>query len=389
MWLLVRLTALAAVAVGLAGWRYAVTRPDYRFARGLEAARGGRVDDALWYADRLEATDPPAAGLIRAEGELGRGRPLAALRALRPFQGADAHPRRRDLLALTARCHEGLGDRKEAVAAWGAVLAGRPEDEEAHRRMATLAYDLGQLTTALHHWREVQRIDPRDGRPARMVATVLADTGDPDGAERAYREALRRDLTPDERREVYAELADALLRLRKYADVLALAGEAVAAGTPQTTVWLVARAEANRGLGRPAPARDLAAAALAAAGPADPDLAAALRLRAELHLDDGEPADAIPLLERADGIPPRTYRVPFLLGSAYAQAGRPADADRLLRAADRVQRDLDKVTELTLRAEGRPWDADLRLELAALSEGLGYHDMARQWRRAAAAARQK
>ncbi len=384
-WLLVRLTALAVVASGLAAWRYAVTRPDYRFARGLEAARGGRVDDALWYADRLEASDPPAAGLIRAEYEFAQKQPLAALRALLPFQGADAHPRRRDGLALSARCYQALGKTREAIASWRLLLRDRPDDVDAHRSLAVIAYDLGQLATALHHLREVGRLDPRDGKPARMAGTIHQDLGNHEAAAAAYREALGRDLPAAARAEAYTEFGDSLLKLRKYDEMLTMAEEAVAAGVPQTAGWLVGRAEALHGVGRAADAKAVLARALAA----DPEATPALYLRAQFHLDDGQPAEAVRLLEKADARPPRAYRVTFLLAQAYAQVGRRADADAMGKTAEALRRDLDRITELTREAEQRPWDADIRVELADLSTRMGYPDVAAMWRKAAAAVRPK
>src|SRR5437867_11611664 len=48
---------LGALAAG--GWRYRITRPDYRLARGEEAIRAGDAEAARGYADRLEAAGYP------------------------------------------------------------------------------------------------------------------------------------------------------------------------------------------------------------------------------------------------------------------------------------------------------------------------------------------
>jgi predicted Zn-dependent protease len=139
------------------------------------------------------------------------------------------------------------------------------------------------------------------------------------------------------------------------------------------------KAEALRGVGRGPEAIAVVDRAL----DAYPD-GVFYRLRGQLYLDQGNAADAIPMLEQAARLYKRPYQPYFLLAQAYARAGRKADADRAAARAEEVRRDLETATELTKEAMERPQDASVRIRLAEVCERLGDPELAAMWRRAAA-----
>ncbi|MCX7324098.1 MAG: hypothetical protein NTZ14_06595, partial [Hyphomicrobiales bacterium] len=73
---------------------------------------------------------------------------------------------------------------------------------EAHRGLAVIAYDLGELSKALVHLKRVSELDPKDSRPSRLSGLINKDMSQDPDAEAAYREALRRGLPPEGEREV-------------------------------------------------------------------------------------------------------------------------------------------------------------------------------------------
>src|SRR5205807_2622145 len=146
---------------------------------------------------------------------------------------------------------------------------------DTHRGLAAVAYDLGQLDRAVAHLEQVARLDPSDGRPHRLTGLIFKDLSQLEPAEAAYREALRRTLPENERRAVYLELGETLVRLTRYADALDVLDEGAAAGTPRDADWTAAKAESLRGLGRQADA----AAELDRGLAADPNAGPLWRIR--------------------------------------------------------------------------------------------------------------
>ena len=371
---------LAALAVG--GWRYRVTRTEYRFARGREAVAAGRWDRAARFADELAAAGhPDHALLLRADALLRQGRPAEALTLLNGVR--DQGGLRREAAALTGRCFLALGDLPEARRAFVFVVSEDPDHADAHRGLAATAYDLGQLDVTLSHLEQVARLDPGDGRPHRLKGLIFKDLSQLEPAEAAYREALRRTLPDDARRAVYLELAETLVQLTRYAEALQVLDEGAAAGAPKDAGWTAARAEGLRGLARPGDA----AAELDRGLAAYPDAGALWRIRGQLALEGVREGEAVVALERAVALAPADDRAHYLLGQAYTAVGRPAEADREFGRRDEIRRDLTLITDLTGEAIAKPWDAGVRDRLAEVSDRLGKPELAKTWRAAAAACR--
>lgn len=374
----ISLFLLIVFVLAAGAWRYRITRPEYRYTRGEQAIKAGDLDTARQYADRLEASGyPDHANLLRGEVLLRSG---AADRAIVYLSRVRAEgPLRRRTDVLTGQCLLTFGSFREAAQVFQAVVSEHPDDVDAHRGLAVIAYDLGQLDEAVESLRRVAELDPVDARPHRLIGLIYKDLSQNPASEEAYREALRRGLSPRVEEEVRVELAAVLTRQGKYAAGIEVL-DVLPSGGVEDPAGAAARAECLRGLGRPQEAANVLDAALArqASTPL-------WRLRGQVYQDQGRLADALPCFERAAELSPADQQSYHLLGQAYAALGRKEDAKRAFDRAAELRRDLDKITALSKEAMAKPWDAAVRLQLAELSDRLGMPQVAAVWRKAAAA----
>lgn len=374
-----RLVVVLVIASGVAvaGWRQRVTRPEYRVARGHEAIANRDWDRADYYASRLEASGhPDRARLLRGESLLARRRPDLALAEFNRIRGEGEV--RLQAAALSGKCLLDLGDLREAHRVLSFVASERPDHVDAHRGLAAVAYDLGQLGAAVDHLEQVGRLDPQDARPCRLVGLIYKDMGQLDKATVAYEEALRRGLPPAVESEVRFELAEALTQQARFADALRLLGAATPDAPEKDPARLAVRAECLRGVGRSAEAVALLDRGTGESGPV-------LRLRGQLLLDAGDQQAAVRPLERAVELAPTDYQSHYLLAKVYAGLGRTSDAKREFDRVEGLRRALDRMTALSREAMEKPWESGVRLQLAELSEQLGRPQLAEMWRSAAAA----
>jgi tetratricopeptide (TPR) repeat protein len=368
------LLVLVALAAGV--WRYRATRPEYRLARGEEAvrARDWRSADAL--AERLEATGhADHAHLLRATALHARQQPDLALAECNLIRGLGSIRLR--AATLSGKCLLDLGELAEADRAFTFVVGDQPDNADAHRGLAAVAYDLGQLGRAITHLEQVIRLDPGDARPHRLLGNIYRDTAVHERAEAEYREALRLGGGSDAaREEVRFELAENLIEQGKFADAL----DVLEHPAPQNEAppLVAIRAEALRGSGR----RQEAIAVLDRALAVHPD-GVFYRIRGQMHLEDGDAKAAVPMLEKAARLYRRPYQVYFLLSQAYAVLGRKADADRASARATELRRLMERATELTKLAMTNPSDPGVRLQLAGVFDALEDPSLAAMWRRAA------
>jgi len=373
------LTGLVLVALAAAGWRYRVTRPEYRFARGHEAVEAGEFKAADQYAARLEAAgQADRAHLLRAESLYARRDREAALRECNQIKG-EGDIRHRGA-ALAGRCLLDLGALTEAERVFLFVLSEEPDHIDAHRGLAAISFEMGQWNRAIAHLEQVIRLDPGDARPHRLLAEILRDSSDMQGAITEYGDALRlgTGLSDVAREQSRFELCEALIEMARFEEAL----NVLDAGGPadsEAPYMRAIRIEVFRGLGRKAEALALVEAALAA----NPE-APFYRLRGQLYLDDGDATKAVPLLEQAAQLSTNHYQSHFLLGTAYSAVGRKADADRVNARAEEIRKNYELGAELTRQAIARPKDALVRLQLAKLYEQSGDTKSAAIWRRAAA-----
>ena len=364
------------VVLGVAAWCYKITRPDYRLARGQAMLREGDWDAAEDYARRLEAAgQADYAHLLRGESLALRQSPERALEEVGLIRGEGAV--RVKARPIVGKCLVDSGDLRAAYRVFSDVVAEQPENVDAHRWLATFTYDQGQLDAALVHAEKVAQLDPNDAKPHRLMGVIYRDLAQYEPAEQAYRESLRRGPSARARLEVVQELAALLAQRGRHADALALLD---AEFTSELPPWAAGtRAECLRAVGRGREAKELLDKTIAVQ-PA----AALYRLRGQLYLDEGKAAEAIPALESAVALAPADRPSHYLLGQAYAAAGRKDDAARELARADELKKDFDRIDALSREAMAKPWDAAVRIQLAETFERMGATQLATMWRNAAA-----
>jgi tetratricopeptide (TPR) repeat protein len=379
-WLVLLVLALVAAPVA-AGWWYRATRPEARLQRGRDAVRRGDWEAAEVLADRLEAAgDANRANLLRGESLAARQRWPEALQALNKI--FDEGELRVQAAVAAGRCLTEMGDRREAHRVYSWVLSQDKDNADAHRGMAAIAYDLGNLTAALRHLDEVARLDDADGRSYRLKGLVHTYLSQDLEAVAAYREALARDLSPEFRRQVLLEMAERMVKLTRYHEALAALDERKGEGEDDLAA-LALRGEALVDLGRADEAEKL----LDRAVRDYPDSAPLWALRGQIHLARNQGSEAVQTLERAVRLAPGDYKFRFQLALAYAKVGRKADEEEQRRKHQELRQVLDQLSSLSRAAMRKPWDAEIRLKLAELCAKVEENRLAGMWYRAAMACR--
>jgi len=191
------------------------------------------------------------------------------------------------------------GRATEALAHYERALALAPPLTAAHNNVAVVLERLGRPDDAMAHYREAVRLAPDDARGRFNLGAALAARGQLDEAATAYRDALRREPALA---EAHLALGDLLSMQRSRAAALAEYRTALAARPD----W---------------PAAQARVASVLATAP------------------DGDAAEAVRLAERArdasGGGDPEILKT---LASAYAAAGRLADAAHVAERAAEVAR---------------------------------------------------
>ena len=211
------------------------------------------------------------------------------------------------------------------------LVEQQPDNADAHRGLASVAYDLGQFGIAVVHLEEVARLDPADARPHRLIGLIYKQMGQHGRAEPAYREAMQRGLPAAKSTEVRRELAESLLELGRFADALTVLGE----GPATDAAYAAAQASALRGVRRSTEAAELLNRELQRFPQGGP----LHRILGQLALEAGDHSVAIRHLERAVELAPFDYPAHLLLSQTYAGANRSEDAKKEAVRAEQLRLD--------------------------------------------------
>jgi tetratricopeptide (TPR) repeat protein len=300
------------------------------------------------------------------------GSPQASLVPLRDAARTESLRPRAALAA--AQAYYDLGQFQAVQQVLNDVLQQQPENIDAHRLLAALNYDLGINPRAIHHLETVARLDPQDPRPHRLIGLMRKDFQDYPAAVEAYRIALARDPQPGLAAEIRLELAQSLISQREYAAAL----EALTADD-QSPDALTVRLQCFDSLNRRGEAAAIVKAAHALTEP-PAELCLAL---GDFYESGGKPSEAIAAYEQAARIDPLDFIPRYKLSSAYARAGRDADARRELEAMQENRARYDQLHELQNQAMEKTEDADLRYRIGEAAAALGRQELAQAWYRAA------
>jgi tetratricopeptide (TPR) repeat protein len=365
---------IAALAGGW-WWRHS-TKPETRLRRGQEAARASDFVRAEQYAELLkDSGDEDRFHLLMGEIELKQNRWAAALGHL--TQVAEDGPLHVEAAVLTAHCAISLRQPRLAADLLLRVLNERPDHADAHRYLASIYFDQGDLGRAVGYLEHVERLDPADARSPRLLGLIHRDREEFEEAVASYRESLRRNPHPADEAELKVELAECLMKLRKEEDVLR---ELTGIETPAAQA---VRADALIGLGREPDALAILDRGLKE----HPNFGGFLRLRGERYLAAGQADKAMPLLEKQVAQVPDDFRARTQLAHAYETLGRSKEAAEQNRKVKEIQAVYDQIYEKYKKAHADPWDAAVREELAELNAKIHRDGDAKMWRMAAEAAR--
>jgi tetratricopeptide (TPR) repeat protein len=143
----------------------------------------------------------------------------------------------------------------------------------------------------------------------------------------------------------------------------------------------VLRANCLWGLGRLPEARQIVDLVLQT----DSNHVDALRLRAQLHLAENQPQSALPLLEKAVKNEPHDVVSRQLLVQVFNQQGDAARVKEQTRFLEETKRLKDRLTRLHEEALKKPWDDQVRVQIAQACMELKRPAEARMWLEAALA----
>jgi len=211
---------------------------------------------------------------------------------------------------------------------------------------------------------------PGDPRPKRLLAEIHRDFEKYDQAADAYRESLRRDPQQPKREELFVDLAECLLKLRRFDEAREVLREC-----PRSARSLALEAETFYEAGESGAAKKPIDEALAL----EPTHVGAMRLKARMSLDANDPASAIQILRRAVELHPKDHLVHYYLVQAYRRLGDPKSAEKHLEVSQDLRARFQKFADLNQKAIQDPADAEIRYQLGTIAEQLDKRELARSW----------
>jgi Flp pilus assembly protein TadD len=228
-----------------------------------------------------------------------------------------------------------LGERQAARLAFTHALALDPGLASAHGNRARLAFEEGDVATALRHGREAARLAPNDPERHRFLGEVLTEIRDYAGAAASFGTWAR--LQPRSR-EALAHLGEACVRAGRYAEGAAALRAARTQAPLDANASLLlglALAEAPRGPEDEAEAQRLLQAAVAAGE--DP-LGWARYGLGLLASRRGRWNEAVVWFRAASDADPSAERPRYRLARALLKSGRRTEAQAALTDYDRLFR---------------------------------------------------
>lgn len=363
--------------LGVAAWWAYDRRPSHRLRQAQLAARNGDYESADYFAQLFDRSGhPDHAALVRGEVLFRQGQHRLALGWLRRVRSDDSALYLQAAI-LNAQVLISQKQPRQATEVLAYVLSVAPEHVDAHRWLATIYYDQGDLSRAIPHLKEVTRLDPLDFRPQHLLALIFKDLDMEDEAIPHYLEALQRRPPEHSRDQIRIELADCQMKQFRYSDALNTLGEL---SSPDAVMF---RVDALTATGKPVEADR----ALADALKTYPDHGGLLRLDGERKRAEGDHARAAAILERVVALDPYDHRSRYSLALAYEGAKQSAKAAEQHQRHQELKKLVQTVAERSRDATTDPWNESLRWELADLCEKLGRPQLAEMWRNAARACR--
>ena len=251
-----------------------------------------------------------------------------------------------------------------------AAIQADPTLVEAHRILSAGYYDIGAMDNALAHLAKVIELDPKDMRPWRLRGLILKDFEKYDEAVTSYEGALNRANEAYIQQEVREELAECLVRLRRYEDAMVQLKLIKATAESKSL-----EADSLLALGKPEEAEQ----ALADALRLDPSHLRALTIRSTLFLEQGELAKAKDHLEKTIAVHPFDFNLRSMLMQLLLRLGDKPGASIQEEKMKELKELKDLFAKLHIQSIQSPNDVSLRFELGNTAMKLGMTETAIDW----------
>jgi tetratricopeptide (TPR) repeat protein len=295
--------------------------------------------------------------------------------ALEEFQYSAFHPDVEvDTHVLVGQVLYRMGRGGEAADRWSRALSVDEESVSAHRMLAKYYYDLGAMQQSLDHLRMVSILDPQDASSLRLMGAIHVDYDRNAEAVRDFRESLRREPEQIGMDEILGDYAESQIQLNEFEAALEILSKASRSPRQLT---LMAECQLNLG------GKEEAAKLIEETLQSQPTYVGALLLKGRISMEGSDPAAAVQSLRRAAELEPKNYGVRFQLARALQLVGRQEEANKENEFATELGKQIEKYSELNVRAIDEPDNADLRVEIGELAVYLDKLQLAREWFQAA------
>lgn len=343
--------------------------------RGIRAEDLVSIEQAITQLEKANQSGEPSDSLtlLRGARSLYLGETATALRCFAVLDPKGPH--RDPLLVLTAQALYRSGQFLEAQLCLEQALADQPENLEALRWLAIVAYDRGDIPNTLLTLEQIAKLAPGDYRPLHMRGIIHRDFGEQALAIQDLTAALKQSPPLTLAQEIRMQIAASQMDIKQFE-----AARQTLKTCSESPEMLSLLADCCWQLGDASQSREL----LAKLNTAGELPRTARRLNARMMIEENQLEPAQRLLESLTSTDPADDESEFLLA---AIARRRQDEVGYRKHQDRseaIKSLKNQLTELSQKAAQEPDNGEVREQLGAICEQLGMNALAQVWRTAAA-----
>lgn len=243
-------------------------------------------------------------------------------------------------------------------------------DPQVRMYLAMAYFEIGAYSKALPQFQVAGINMPESGRAHRMMGLIFYNMKEFDHATEAYTESIARDPNQPDINDIRLEMATAQADANKCEDALKTLAEC-----PEDLTTLVLAARCFYATGEQTKSEECIAKILAQ----DPENAPAMMFKADMEMDVGSPAKAIPLYEKVADSFKSDPIVRFKLMQAYMRTGQQDKAEKLSAQVEESRTKMIEFFTLHEQAAQFPHDAEIRFRIAKMHFDFNERDQGVQW----------